>query len=249
MKHRTNWPTRLLVAPVAVAAVLGAVIARFRRERTSDRAPADVGFMRAMHDALRRDMARLEGDVAHVRDRPAPASFIESWRDLAQRLERHHAAEDDDLWPILRRHLSDVDQQVAVDQMVEEHTTLSKRIQAVNRVLAGSGGDLTVAVEKLGRSLRDHLDHEERTVLPMLERHLSRREWRAFLVTERHRTPLRDRGDFLGWVLDDADEADAAAVLAEIAPPGRLVVQYVFVPRYEARRRALRSMEAGSRAS
>jgi iron-sulfur cluster repair protein YtfE (RIC family) len=249
MKRRTRRPSALLILPIAIAALLGAVVARVRRDRASDRAPADVGFMRAMHDALRRDLVRLEDEVGRVRGWPPPAPFIESWRELSERLVRHHAAEDDDLWPVLRQHLTDLDQQRAVDQMLEEHAFLSKRIEGVNRVLAGDGGDLAVAVNKLGRALRDHLEHEERGVLPLLERHLSRREWRAFLVTERRRTPLRDRPDFLGWVLEDADEADAAAVLAEIPPPGRLVARYLFVPRYEARRRALHSEEASSRAS
>jgi hypothetical protein len=87
----------------------------------------------------------------------------------------------------------------------------------------------------LGSALRDHLDHEERTVLPLLEQHLSRAEWRQFLVTERNRTPLRERPTFLAWVLDGAEDADREAVLGELPPPGRVVYRRVIGPRYRAR--------------
>src|SRR5205814_3162909 len=55
-----------------------------------------------------------------------------------------------------------------------------------------------------------------------------------FLITERRRTPLRERPEFLGWVLDDANDDDTRAVLAELPPPGRMVYRYVIGPRYRA---------------
>jgi len=38
------------------------------------------------------------------------------------------------------------------------------------------------------------------------------------------------RPEFLTWVLDDASEQDAAAVLVEIPPPARLVYRRVLRP-------------------
>jgi hypothetical protein len=75
--------------------------------------------MRAMQDALRRDIDRL--DVA-VRDVSTTRDFELDWHELRARLERHHSAEDDDLWPILRRHLTVADEQHEVDRMIEERT-------------------------------------------------------------------------------------------------------------------------------
>jgi hypothetical protein len=83
----------------------------------------------------------------------------------------------------------------------------------------------------------DHLAHEEREVLPLLEQHLTQAQWRAFLHQERNRRSPRERPEFLAWILDSAGEQDAAAVLAEMPPPARLVYRRVLKPRYEAQHR------------
>ena len=43
----------------------------------------------------------------------------------------------------------------------------------------------------------------------------------------------RERPEFLAWILDDAGEQDAAAVLAEMPPPARLVYRRVLRPRHD----------------
>ena len=74
-------------------------------------------------------------------------------------------------------------------------------------------------------------------MLPLLERRLTRAQWRAFLHKERSRRSPLERPEFLTWILDDASEQDAAAVLAEMPPPGRLVYRRVLRPRYDAQHR------------
>jgi hypothetical protein len=158
---------------------------------------------------------RAEAD--HVRHRAGSKlrttrDFELEWHELRIRLERHHSAEDDDLWPILRRHLTAADELHEVDRMIEEHRALATAIADVEHVLT-SGADAAPAIG---------------------ECHLSRAEWRGFLITERRKTPLRERHEFLGWVLDDADPADTAAVLSELPPPGRFVYRHMIRPRYGA---------------
>src|SRR4029453_4388274 len=111
-------------------------------------------------------------------------------------------AEDDDLWPVLRSHLTDQEDVHQVDLMVEEHRGLTAAIDRVDAALTGGVG-VTAAARELREVLGRHLDHEEQNVFPLLERHLSRREWRQFLLTERRRRPPRERPEFLTWVLDD----------------------------------------------
>ena len=147
---------------------------------------------------------------------------------------RERIVEDEDLWPALRRHLETTEDQGEVDRMIDEHRDLLAAIEAVDLAL-DEGGNPDQGLAGLGHALRDHLDHEERRVLPLLQHHMSRAEWQAFLRTERRRTPLRDRPDFLGWVLDEASPQDTNAVLSELPPPGRLVSQHMILPRYQAR--------------
>jgi hypothetical protein len=180
-------------------------------------------------------MADLEAQIDVLEDGKGRAEVIERWGELRERLVRHHTAEDDDLWPVLRRHLTDPVDQREVEDMVEEHQRLADRIAAADRAFASVDVAPQPVFVDLGSALRDHLDHEERTVLPLLEQHLSRAEWRQFLVTERSRTPLRERPTFLAWVLDGAEDADREAVLGELPPPGRVVYRRVIGPRYRAR--------------
>jgi hemerythrin-like domain-containing protein len=234
--RRVRHPRRRVLIPLAAAGIAGVAVraGRHAKHSSDSDGPTDVGFMRAMHDALRRDMARLES--VDERGSRAEPRFGEAWAELRARLDRHHRAEDDDLWPILRRHLTAPEDRHEVDRMVDEHRALSEAIAVVDRAFATETRQAT-AIAALSAALNEHLDHEERTVLPLLERHLSPAEWHRFLITERRRTPLHERPDFLGWVLDEASDADAAAVLSELPPPGRLVYRYVIRPRYAARHR------------
>jgi len=233
-----------MITMIAVLAAAAAILFRSRRRRSaSGHERADVGFMLAMHHALRRDMADVDEQIDVAEDGQGRAELIERWGELRQRLGRHHTAEDNDLWPVLRRNLTDPMDQREVDDMVEEHHRLADLIAAADRALASPDVAPRPMFADLGSVLRDHLDHEERTVLPLLEQHLSRAEWRRFLVTERSRTPLRERPTFLAWVLDGAEDRDREAVLGELPPPGRVVYRRVIGPRYRARHPRPRNLE------
>jgi hypothetical protein len=233
--RRGGW----VLASITGAALVAAGVARARARRGGDQpdAPADVGFMRALHAALRRDLSRLQ-DVAAKLDRSAgvPPTVLAGWDAFRAQLENHHAAEDDDLWPVLRQELSDPGELASVGAMVAEHGHIPPALASVDAALRG-GGDLAEPVEVLSTVVLDHLAHEEREVLPLLEQHLTRAQWRAFLQKERSRRSPRERPEFLAWILDDAGEQDAAAVLAEMPPPARLVYRRALKPRYEAQHR------------
>jgi hemerythrin-like domain-containing protein len=200
-------------------------------------APADVGFMRALHAALRRDLSRLRDAAAKLdNSRGAPPTVLAGWDAFRAQLDNHHSAEDDDLWPVLRGELSDPGELAAVDAMVEEHRHIPPALAGVDAALRGDG-DLTAPVELLSTVVLDHLAHEEREVLPLLEQHLTQAQWTTFLHKERSRRSPRERPEFLTWVLDDAGEQDAAAVLTEMPPPARLVYRRVLRPRYDAQHR------------
>jgi hemerythrin-like domain-containing protein len=192
--------------------------------------------MRALHAALRRDLSRLRGAAAQL-DGSAGAqpAVLAGWDAFRAQLDNHHAAEDEDLWPVLRGELSDAGDLASVDAMVEEHRHISPALAGVDAALRG-GSELTAPVELLSAVVLDHLAHEEREVLPLIEQHLTRAQWRAFLHKERSRRSPRERPEFLTWILDDAEQ-DAAAVLTEMPLPARLVYRRVLRPRYDAQHR------------
>jgi hemerythrin-like domain-containing protein len=233
-RRRPPWP----LLPVAAGlTLLAARQASRRRQVRDDRRPPDLGFMRAIHAGLRRDAARLEALAPQLERRGgARDGAPKGWATFRQTLQVHHAAEDDDLWPTLRRHLTDDQDLHQLDLMVEEHRGLTAAIQTVDTALADGVG-VPAAAGELGGVLRRHLDHEEQHVFPLLERHLSRREWRGFLRTERRRRAPRERPEFLTWVLDEASDEDAAAVMAELPRPAHLVYRWVLQPRYHAQQR------------
>lgn len=234
---RRRPPRLLLLVVAAGAAVLTIRRRRRRAQARDDDRPADLGFMRAIHAGLRRDAARLQALAPQLeRGNGRPGAVPKGWTTFRQTLQVHHAAEDDDLWPVLRSHLTETEDLHQLDLMVAEHRSLTAAIQAVDAALA-SGVGVTTAARELGNVLGDHLDHEEQQVFPLLERHLSRGEWRRFLLTERRRRSARERPEFLTWVLDNASDQDTAAVLAELPRPAHLVYRRLLRPGYEARRR------------
>jgi Hemerythrin HHE cation binding domain len=240
MRRRNTTPRRLprvaLLIPLALVGIISALLRGRRRAGRQQDERADTSFMRAMHSALRRDVASLE-TLASDRTGELPTATQDPWDELHQRLDRHHRAEDDDLWPVLLSHLDQATDRRLVNEMVSEHRDLSALITKVDRAMDGRG-DVGAAVVALGSAVRAHLDHEERAVLPLIERHLSRAEWRAFLDTERRQTPVRERPEFIGWLLHEASDTDKAAVLAELPPPGRHVATRILRPRYAATHRS-----------
>jgi len=233
--RRGRWK---LASIAGTALILGGAV-RLRAGRGLNRpdAPADVGFMRALHAALRRDLARLREAAATLGSSAgAPPTVLAGWDAFRAQLDNHHSAEDDDLWPVLRRELSDPGELASVDAMVEEHRHIPPALADVDAALHG-GGELREPVQRLSAVVLDHLAHEEREVLPLLEQHLTRAQWRAFMLKERSRLSPRERPEFLTWILDDAGEQDAAAVVTELPPPARLVYRRILKPRYEAQHR------------
>jgi Hemerythrin HHE cation binding domain len=233
--RRARW----ILGSITGAALIvgGAIRLRARHSSGEADAPADVGFMRALHAALRRDLSRLRDAATQLgNSAEAPPAVLAGWDAFRAQLDNHHSAEDDDLWPVLRRELSDPGDLAAVDAMVAEHRQIPPALAGVDTALRG-GGELAAPVEHLSTVVLDHLAHEERDVLPLIEQHLTRAQWRAFLHEERARRSPRERPEFLTWILDDAGSQDTAAVLTEMPPPARLIYRRVLRPRYSAQHR------------
>lgn len=154
---------------------------------------------------------------------------------LRRELEVHHGAEDDDLWPKLReRFVASGGDQAVIDEMYAEHRGIGPRLDAVEQAMGTEGADR--AVGELAQAVAEHLDHEERAVLPLLRSHLSNREWHELALLEQHKRRPAERMTWLTWVLDGAAPEHADAVLRELPAPGRFAYRHVLRRLHDRRR-------------
>ncbi len=190
--------------------------------------PADLDFIYAWHDALLRDLGRLERAGVD----PAPARV--GWNRLREELEFYYDSERDVLWPNLRARTDDAAELRIIEEMGAERMQIAPALDAVAHAF-DDRSDLKAAIDRLTYVVRTFLDHEERCAMPIIARRFSDKDLHDYLRAQR-----RKRGSevaqHLCWVLDGADTTDRTTVLREVSLPDRLVYRYIFEPRYRARR-------------
>jgi iron-sulfur cluster repair protein YtfE (RIC family) len=228
---RRRW---FLIVGAAITAVV--VASRRASERAHAAArPADASFMLAIHEAMRRDLARLRHACSELGDTQAvPAGVRDGWAVLRREIEFHHRAEDEDLWPKLRARADTPEVAATIDAMVQEHQRIPAALDGVSAALQAGAG-FAAAADNVVSSVEEHLEHEERAAVPLIERYLTAADWREFLHTERRKRPAREAPVFIAWVLDGSP-AHGDAVVRELPPPARLLHRYVLGPKYEQRR-------------
>lgn len=197
----------------------------------------DMTMMFAIHGAFRRDLDRLTA-MAERRDPDRPV-VTAGWETLKMALHGHHHAEDDQLWPIARRHLEGrADDLLVLDAMAAEHETLDPLIRGVDAQLDSPDHDaLADAVASFRDGLTSHLAHEERDALPVLNRAVSQEEWEEFGRQQGKHYGLKATTTLLPWITEDATSPSSRKVLAEMPAPMRLLNQWVLAPRYRRQQR------------
>jgi iron-sulfur cluster repair protein YtfE (RIC family) len=202
----------------------------------------DLSVMVAFHDAFRRDLTHLARTASRHRaqvDEPARRTAVMAgWELFKTELHVHHTAEDEDLWPRMRAHLADRPDELALLQaMQDEHARIDPLLAAVEGAFADRDGGhqrLGDTVDALAGELHGHLAHEERDVLPLIDRSLTQAEWQAFGNDQRRRIGgIRGAAQLFPWLLDDAPPERIQAVLAGLPPPLRVVYRRIWQPRYD----------------
>jgi hemerythrin-like domain-containing protein len=182
----------------------------------------DTRELMCAHNVFRRLLGDLPWLVADVADLDVPRAELLAgvYAEAARALHRHNDAEDELLWPLL---LARVEQdRCAVLCAEEQHERLHElchRAAADARPFAATATQASreafaATLGELFAVLTDHLDDEERAVLPLVPDHVSRAEWAA--LTARLDAGLdRDRAMVhLGWQLDGLSQAERRDVLA-----------------------------------
>ena len=209
--------------------------------RDGDPVP-DVLGMRLAHRTMLKDAARLttraEQLAAGTRgDVPAFAAYV---RDYADSVHHHHSVEDEILWPVI---VESAGPHVDLSELSDDHAALDPmldRLRAAADAFAARPGEdaataLATALAELRDTLTEHIAEEERDVFPVIERHLSVRDWAQVETRIRKRAKM---GFEAPRNVLAATPEELAKVKAEGGLPIRVLIA-LLVPPFRRRERAV----------
>ncbi|GAA0798290.1 hemerythrin domain-containing protein [Spirilliplanes yamanashiensis] len=192
------------------------------------------------HRAMLRDLDRLTGLLAGTTrfGRKRGAAVAGYLDDLCTSIHHHHSAEDEVLWPVLERSAG---AHVDLTELTDDHAVLDPklhRVRAGAAALRASGvapAALAADMTDLRDTLHEHIADEERTIVPLIRRYVTPRDWAA--VEAR----IRRRGAKMTFEAPRVLAVASAAELAEIRRDGgaAVTVMLAVLPRLFRRRERL----------
>ncbi|MEU1518980.1 hemerythrin domain-containing protein [Streptomyces sp. NPDC005811] len=212
-----------------------------------------------IHRIFRREsglLARLVRAVSSG-DTARAELLAESVEEYVTGLHRHHGLEEELIWPLLSDRASG--HQEVVELMEAQHQTIDATLATVSTILPiwrerahkDAGELLADALDEHRITLLDHLDQEEKLVLPLIENHLTVEEWDRLGKRGLETIPKDELMLALGAILEDADPQERAYFLARVPAVGRLAWRLVGRRRYARRCRLVRddpyTAQAGAR--
>jgi iron-sulfur cluster repair protein YtfE (RIC family) len=202
-----------------------------------------------IHEAFRRDLARLSVAVRSPRVDLARARRLGThWDFVKDQLHHHHRVEDESLWPLVRPKLAGrADGLAVLDDMEAQHLALDPKNRAVDEGFTsfganpgdGAGAELAGRLDAMRALLESHLDDEESRCFPVIDEALSIEEFESFGKATAKAVGIRGSAHFFPWIFEEADPVDRQAVLKMPPPPVRILCRYVWEPRYERQAAAL----------
>lgn len=199
----------------------------------------DMSVMLAIHDALRRDLARVARIATVADDDPAKLlRAVLGWELFKKFLVVHHQTEDDVLWPVLREAVAARPDQVALaDALEQEHAVIEPLLAAMDAAGADPGhgherfGDI---VDELVSKLSAHLAREEADGLALIDAALTPQQWQHFAAVHGQRlTP--DAPLYMPWLLSDTPPGPLEQILAKFPPRFATAFREQWAPAYAAR--------------
>jgi len=203
----------------------------------------DFGAMFAVHDAVRRDLARavsLAGGTG-----PVPAARATAlrarWSLLCGVVAAHEEAEDAVLWPRLRSVLP-AEEVGPLDVATEQHEALTAALAEATRWLsdpdafASRAGRERVSgrLEHVAVRADHHFGLEERRLLPLVAARLDPADWTAFVTAWSAAPGPGGLEHVLPFLLDGAHPDRAASVLGGLEPEQRAAYTEHWRPSYRA---------------
>ncbi|MDR6979108.1 iron-sulfur cluster repair protein YtfE (RIC family) [Streptomyces sp. 3330] len=204
--------------------------------------------MVVVHRVFRRESALLPRLVRAVPDGGTTRAtrVAEHLREYLEGLHSHHSLEDELIWPLLRERAQDA---ALVVRMEEQHERIDRSLEAVTQWIPAwepaadpiAGEELALALDEHRTALLEHLDDEERLVLPLIAEHLTVAEWDLVGRRGLERVPKDKLLFALGALLEDATPPERASFLGRAPLIGRLLWKAVGRRQYATPCRALRA--------
>jgi hypothetical protein len=209
--------------------------------------PIDMIGMFLMHFAFRRDLDRFTLAVRHT-----PVDDTATWRALRARwakfdhvLHDHHNLEDAELWPRLTaaaQAAADEGALAVVAEMEAEHAEIDPLLASIasglDRLVVAADPDARRALEvrmTAGRDrLNQHMAHEERSALPLVQRYLTPEDWEAM-----EQAADKKPGDLafvVPWILHDLP-SHAMPRVSRFGGQALMVIWRMFRRSFERRER------------
>lgn len=193
----------------------------------------DVSMMYAVHNAFRRDLKLF---AAHVDGESNPTSHVRAgWENFKNQLLLHHRVEDSHLFPPLRRAVAHRPQDLTlIEQMFAEHAQIEPLLGAVDKALIQENG-FAEHSDELATTLNKHLEHEERSALPLIQSVLNPADWKDFMSEMRRQQGIKGAALFVPWILDRTSPDERRVYLGLFPAPVRLINWLFWQSRYERR--------------
>jgi hemerythrin-like domain-containing protein len=199
-------------------------------------------MMNIVHSALRRDLTRATEAVS---GNPPPGddqrqAIAEHLVWMMNFLHRHHAGEDDGLWPLVRQ--QDPTAGALLDDMDADHARIAPPLESVVAAAKRYGSDsspeamesLLAAIVALRDVLDPHLNREEQEAMPVVSKALTHAQWEAFnqehYVKPKSKKELGREGH---WLIDSVDPAGYTVVVGNVPPIPRFVLLHLFAGPYQ----------------
>ncbi len=199
---------------------------------------AEMSMNKAIHGAVRRDIARFLDALAAFRagDRARAAQLATAWANFNDQLTRHHESEHEIAWPALEA--VGVSPEV-IAQMDDEHERLAQALASTGAAFAAlrssaSAADAAAArdaVATLQTVAVEHLDHEESELEPI---YVGRKDDPAIKAMGRQFAKVSPpvAGTFFAWVTDGASPEELAAIKGNVPGPVLGIIGGVFGRKY-----------------
>ena len=208
---------------------------------TSSTPLTDTHDMVVAHRVFRRELRLLPGLVRDVAagDTARARGLADHGRLILKGLQLHHTSEDELLWPkLLERCTPDAE---LVHRMEEQHERVHDALEALGPALARWEVEARPAVteevaadfDALRTALVEHLDEEERAILPLAARHLTQREWDEMGEHGSKQMTMRELPIMFGAVVEETTPEERAHILGILPAPVRWLMTTVFARRYE----------------